>query len=330
MPAPIIYQKGQGLAQGISHLGSALSSAVEDYAKNQEIKRKEQAQKQNLTDLGSILSNESLDLTTPEGIKQFFSQAASRNIKIDPIEMVKLSQTAQANQLKKTPLSDVQKAELKDNQKWVTEQKNKGFQAGTFLQRLPELEQAISSPELTNQWDITRYSKQLLSATPLGEKIYNTPEQTLASFNKEMVTALSDLKNIRLTDSKLRWISGAVPAPGKSVEANKEAFRIQKDILTLQSQVPKLIDLIIEENNGVIPNDIRQQVNDRLADTIASYVENQPDFKENTNKASSNQIETTPNNMNSFPPAKGNQGRKVKNNETGVTYISDGKKWTKI
>jgi hypothetical protein len=111
MPAPIIYQKGQGLAQGISQFGSALGSAIENYANQRKLQAEQEKQKQQATILAEVLKN--ADLDSPEGTKALFSELSKAGIQVDPLKMAGLYQNAATQQAKTQESQAKQREKLK-------------------------------------------------------------------------------------------------------------------------------------------------------------------------------------------------------------------------
>lgn len=275
---------------------------------------------------GTILSKalEGADLTTPEGITSFMKNYSTLGGDIDPVDLIKtmaqerIANLKPANQPKPTIL---QKKEQEAAADYITNARREGAHASQMLRELPQLEQAINSPQLADQNFLNRFLTAQAQKLPGGGALLNDQEQTIASFGKTLVTDLSNLKGLRLTDAKLRWLENAVPGVGKSPEANKRAFQIVRDIYQVRAAVPQIIEQIIQENGGEAPNNIELKVNERIGEVLSKYIDEQPDFKGGKKETQS---------FEKFPSASEYSGKKIKDTESGAIYQSDGKNWKKV
>lgn len=290
--------------------------------------RKIQQQQQLSQQKGTLLSNalEGADLSTPEGMVAFAQKLSQSGGEIDPLEFLK-TLTSERIAMNK-PSSSQPKPSIFDKKQqeaaadYIIRARQEGASASQLLRELPQLEQAINSPELADQNFLNRFITAQAQKLPGGGALLNDQEQTIASFGKTLVTDLSNLKGLRLTDAKLRWLENAVPGVGKSPEANRRAFQIVKDIYQVRAATPQIIDQIIQENNGTTPNDIETIVGQRIGDVLSKYIDEQPDFKNGKGKEA--QL------FEQLPSASKYKGKRIQDEETGSIFESNGTNWKKV
>lgn len=289
--------------------------------------RKIQQQKEMASQKGSILSQalEGADLSTPEGMVAFAQKLTQSGLELDPLDFIKtlsaerIAQNKPANQPKP---SIFQKKEQEAAADWVNQVRDQGVQAQQMLKDLPQLKEAIYSPTLENQSFLNRWGTSLANKAGIGGAIMNDPEQVIATYGKSLVTDLSNLKGLRLTDTKLRWLENAVPAVGKTPEANKRAYQIVEDLYKVRAAMSGVVDQIIQENGGEPPPNIQSLVGEQISQVLNDYIEQQPDFKDGNKKEAQG--------FDSLPSASEYKGVKIKDNKTDGFYKSDGKTWKKV
>lgn len=333
---PITFESPRdrfGIGAAGSILGNALMQKNQEARENQRLIEAEQRKIQQQKDFdkyrGSIYSdalanaNElGYDLSTPEGQFQFLGEYAKLGGNADPMDLIKTQAAERIANLKpsNTPKPTItQKRNQESAADWVNQVRDEGFQAQQALKDLPQLEQAIYSPNLENQNFLNRWVTGLANKAGVAGPIMNAEEQVIATYGKSLVTDLSNLKGLRLTDTKLRWLENAVPAVGKTPEANKQAFKIVKDLYQVKAALPNIIDQIIEENGGETPDRIRELAGERVGEIVNKYIESQPDFK----SASSQTFDQ-------LPAASKYKGQRIQDEESGVIYESNGTNWKKV
>lgn len=270
---------------------------------------------------GNILSQalEGVDINTPQGLQSAMLNFSKLGGEADPAEILKSlsSQQTNANKASANPkLSIYQKKAQEATADYIIKSNEDADIANASLREFSDLRQAINSDKLKKQTVIGRAVSSTLQSTPLAGVILSPEEQTISTKGKQIITDFTNLKGIRLTDAKLKWLENATPKIGKTVEANNRAADIIENLLELKSKTPEIIQAIIEKNGGEPPDDLILQVNKVLGTVLNDYIDSQPDFGKGQS-------------FEKMPPAKEYKGR-ILNNGEGKRYKSDGKGWKEI
>ena len=176
------------------------------------------------------------------------------------------------------------------------------------------------------------YYKHILNIVPGGDKalenVLNADEQAINSITKKSIIGSGELKGLRLTDTKLRYIQGANPGPLKSYEANVAAYDIwlktQKLLAKKADITNEFVQELTESGAKEFPGDFEAQLEERYeksglyddAQTLADEAKNVPENK-NVEK----------NTLDSLPKASEHKGKTIKDNKSGKLYTSNGKTW---
>lgn len=220
---------------------------------------------------------------------------------------------------KAAPKTQYEQVQAKDNMKYLSHIRQQAQTANDLLRVWPDLEKAINDPSLENQSDLTRMYKAAAAKMPIGQGVtLNEPEQAIASYSKQIITGITDLKGIRLSDAKLKWLANATVEVGKTPEANRKAAQINKDFLQIQSLRAPIAEQIIRNNDNEIPANIQEQVEGKLSEIADQYIEQNMKMDKG---AVGGELEK-------MPPAKGNKGMEIED-ESGNVFVSDGERWKK-
>lgn len=255
---------------------------------------------------------------------QFMSQALSEGVPIsDILTSMKAMQSGQpkSGATANTPFA---KKMASANVDFLTNATDAGRKAREMLGTWDKLDASINDPNLS-----TNLLARGLKTTPLASAFYSPSDQAIATASKEIITNLTNMKGLRLTDAKLKWLEGIAPAPWKTPEANRESSAYFKRILQLQGAygdiASNMADSYVQAGLD-LPHNFEKLV-DRAVEPLRNEID---DLYSASTKASSNaekalEIGAT---VEKMPPAKGSEGMLIQD-DRGQKFRSNGTKWVK-
>lgn len=321
-----------GLGQASNAIGGAyMQKALLDSQQQRQRTDEERIRNRQIQDsqtLGTTLR----DLQPAEGqqwdqdrIASFMTQALENGMPIsDILSSIKGLEAARpkAQSIQQTTFS---KQIGKQNADLLSEYSAQGKVAKNMLSNWDELDKSINDPER-----FENPAMRSLKMIPGASVNYSPSDQTIATYGKEIITNFTNMKNLRLTDAKLRWLESIAPAPWKSKEANLQASAHFKRMAQIQEaygdvasnianayvnaglDVPANYDKLVED--AVEP--LRQEI-DNLYKESTKNSENQPKITEVGSK------------FDKMPNAKNYEGAEITDSK-GNKFVSDGTKWSKV
>jgi len=318
-------------AAGNSIGGAMMQKALMDSQQKRQLSEEERLrnqQIQNSQTLGTTLK----DLMPAEGqqwdqdrIASFMSQALESGASISDVlssikglESGRPKTTAPAQ----TPFS---RQIGKKNADLLGEYSAQGKTAKNMLSNWDELDTAINDPE--------RFENAAMRSTkmlPGASVAYSPSDQTIATYGKEIITNFTNMKNLRLTDAKLRWLEGIAPAPWKSKEANLQASAHFKRLAQIQEAYGDVASNIA---NAYVDAGLDVPANyDKLVEEAVEPLREEIDnlYKMSTENSAKQTVEKEiGSKFEKMPDPKQYEGAEIKDSK-GNKYISDGTKWSKV
>lgn len=258
--------------------------------------------------LGEILSNEKLSsseqmnalLSTP-GISQEDQKLY--------FEGLKAKKASEPKPLASDPIA---RANLNSNRKLVSGILHDSRKSESLLKEAEGVLNAIESGDVRGQGLKGMGTSTLRFLTGRGT---TKDEQRLDTIRKRTLIEMGDLKGIRLTDTKLRMMQDALFAPGKSQEANLEAYRLFVNVLKERVAYAKKAKQILSENpNALYEPDFGIQLEETLEDI--GPTENMSFDAQKT--------------FDNLPDPSQYVGKKIRDDDTGEVYVSDGRSWKRV
>jgi len=155
----------------------------------------------------------------------------------------------------------------KNMEKRASQISEEGEKARVALQNAPDLKAAIEGLEDESNW-ISQFVSAVPGGSELAERAFSDNQQTISSIIKNNLLKSGDLKGLRLTDTKLRFMQQAHPSPYKSREANEAAYKIwlreqelKSDTLEAQQQ---LIAELEEQGYEQLPSNYDKLLADKM------------------------------------------------------------------
>jgi hypothetical protein len=332
----------KGIQQGIGTLGQALMQrgqkkqqeasqvALEQRAQERKLADEQRAMEQQK--LGSQTLGKTLSEMQPkEGeqwdqnrVNQFMTQALQQGAPVkDVLESVKSIQAGQpkVGSAANTPFN---KQMAKTNVEYLTKTKESGRVAKEMLETWDDLDAAILDPERSSN-----AVARTLKSTPAASLFYSKSDQILATKAKEVITNFTNMKGLRLSDAKLKWLESIAMSPSKTTEANMEASQYFKRIAQIQNAYgdisSSMADSYAKAGLDLPPN--FQQLVDEAVQPLNEEIDA---LYKNRNKMQSSQEKPLEqgSSVDKMPPPKNNEGMLIEDDK-GQKYRSNGTKWIK-
>lgn len=310
--------------------GAFLQKALMDRQQNMQLQNEERLrnqQIQNSQTLGTTLN----DLMPAEGqqwdqdrIASFMSQALQNGASIgDIVETIKGLQSQQKT--RSNAVTPFTREMAKKNVNLLNSYTENGKVAKEMLSTWDELDKAINDPERSDNTAI-----RALKNLPGASVTYGAGDQTIANYGKQVITNFTNMKNLRLTDAKLRWLESIAPAPWKSKEANAQASAYFKRFAQIQEAYGDIADNLANsyaEAGLDLPNNFNSLV-EKAVEPLRAEIENmyKMSVEQNGNQQKSVEVGST---FNKMPNPKDYEGAEITDSK-GTTYRSDGTKWRKV
>lgn len=321
-----------GLGQASNAIGGAyMQKALMDSQQQRQRSDEERIRNRQIQDsqtLGTTLR----DLQPAEGqqwdqdrIASFMTQALENGMPIsDILSSIKGLEAARpkAQSIQQTPFS---KEMGKKNAGLYSSYTDQGRKAKEMLSTMDVVDAAINDPNRADNM-----ASRGLKMLPGAEVAFGEGDQAMANFSKEFVTNFTNMKNLRLTDAKLKWLSNVPPAPWKSKEANIVSSANAKRLLQLQDAygdvARNIADAYLQAGLDV-PTNFEKLVEDAV-EPLRQEIDNL--YKEST-KNSENQPKITEvgSKFDKMPNAKDYEGAEITDSK-GNKFVSDGTKWSKV
>lgn len=255
-----LFYQNPGIGPGISALGEALGGSLQNLGQNKfqlglkEIARQrgEESQLNQLSAFKNAAQTLSADQSPEEQFSAFLSSLQESNVPLDfntALKAMETLQKGQATEQKRNARSPEERTTFNQNQKLLAGISADAKTAQNLLQNVDDIESAIKSKNISGpgfQGAAARTGRWLSGKGPPPE------EQTLDTERKNAILALGDLKGIRLTDTKLRFIEDSLFNPNKSVEQNLEALRLYKQALNDRVNYLKKAKKLTQENPNIL------------------------------------------------------------------------------
>jgi hypothetical protein len=233
-----ILVTNDSLGRGIEQAGSALGQALgmrgqrlyQKEMMEEERNRQENINRSQLGALEQALAAIQPDAAPEAQFSTLLNALNQSGVAVSP-EMAlnyfkALQATNKQNAEPKRPPEDI--ASFKENQKLLAGIAADAKTASRLLENADAIEEAIKSGKAAGP-GLKGVSKKVVRwLTGSGAP---PEEQLLETERKNALLALGDLKGIRLTDAKLRFIEESLFNPNKSQEANLQAFNLYKQAL---------------------------------------------------------------------------------------------------
>lgn len=309
--SPQFLPESGGLASGLNKLMQGLAPGLQQAGQINLQQRQQQQERQRQQQYGTILGQALGQLpenASPMQITQALNTALEQGV---PIEMVAqygktiqgLQPPSQKPQTQKIDQSD--KTTYKENVKLLANIQQDARKVSSLANEADNLLKAIESK---------RYPGKGILA-PLKEGWWNfwgqfpKEMQLIKSMTKQSLLAMGDLKGIRLTDAKLRFMQDNLFNENKSEEENLEAFRLWKDTI---GQYRKYAD----NARGLIESDENALYNPLFGNLIE---ENMGE----TSPAQESSVQQT-------APSTPKKGAKRRNKRTSKVQIWTGEDWKDV
>ncbi len=178
----------------------------------------------------------------------FNESLQNAGIPIDPqlsLNYMKAFGDVEAKKQKAGERTPVERQTFKENQKLTSGMAADAKTAKALYKDIDILTKAIESPQISGpglKGNMKRAYRWMTSAGQPGD------EQTLETLRKNAIFKLGDLKGIRITDTKLRFLEESLFNPKKSKEANREALRIYRDTLEKTMSYPQRIEEMMSDD----------------------------------------------------------------------------------
>lgn len=247
---------GQGIGQAASALGSALQQRGMQQQKlnlaEKERERQEQAQLNQIGALQQAFEAIESDSDPADQFSALLGALKQANVPLDPNTALNFYKTfgdvtkKRASEGQRTP---EERTTFKENQKLLAGIAADAKTASNLMQNLDTIEGAIESGNISGP-GLKGKSKRV--ARWLTGKGAPPEEQTLDTERKNAILALGDLKGIRLTDTKLRFIEDSLFNPEKSLDQNREAFRLYKQALKQRVDYLNKARELTKENEDIL------------------------------------------------------------------------------
>lgn len=332
-----------GIQQASGVLGQALmQKGMQQQKETSQISAEKRAQETKLADeqrtleqqkLGSQTLGKTLNEMQPkEGEKwdqnraiQFMSKALSEGVPISDILTSMKAMGVNQPKAGATANTPFAKKMATANVDFLTHATESGRKAKEMLGSWDDLDAAINDPERS-----TNLLARGLKMTPLAPGFYSPADQAIATASKEVITNLTNMKGLRLTDAKLKWLEGIAPAPWKTIEANKEASQYFKRILKLQDAYGDIASDMANSYTQAgldLPNNFEKLV-DKAVEPIRQEIDTLYKNRDKGSSGTGKSLEVGAT-FNKMPSAKGHEGDEI-TDDKGNKFVSDGSRWKKV
>ena len=316
-----------GDALGSAFMKKSMMELQQRQQKESEDRQKEEQKKvsgalgQTLQEFMPTQEGESWDQNR---VASFMSKALESGASMnDIINTVKLFQSQQKQA---TPVQTPFAKEMaKTNVGLIKSLGEQGRKAKELLGTWDELDSAIVDPSRFENFAL-RGLKQL----PGASSQYSASDNTISAYGKEIISNFTNMKNLRLTDAKLKWLEGIAPAPWKSMEANKEASAYFKRVAQIQNAYGDIASNMANaytEAGLDIPTNFEKLLEDAvepLRKEIDAMYKSRP--KESGAESAPVELGST---FNKMPNPKDYEGAEITDSK-GNRYVSTGTKWRKV
>lgn len=229
----------------------------------------------------------------------------------------------QAGQAKPGQQSVFAKELAKKNVALLSEYTKGGRKAQDMLGMIDSVKEAINDPERFDNF-ISRSA----AAIPGAEAFYGASNQVLNNFSKEFITGFTDLKGLRLTDAKLRWLRGITPSPEKTKEANNVALSNITRLLQIQEAYGDIARNLSEgylQAGLDVPPNFESLVEDAVK-PLREEFDNMYKMSTQNEQQSSLEVGST---FDKMPDPKKYEGAEI-TDKNGNKFVSNGTKWSKV
>jgi hypothetical protein len=258
-----------------------------------------------------------------QSINNFAIKALQGGSSIDDISTA-IKTFQDSKRQKAVPPTQFGKESAKSNVKFLQTTSEAGKRADELLGQWDELDKAIDDPSRSDNL-ITRGFKAL----PGAQYTYGNSDQIIAQNAKELITNFTNLKGIRLSDAKLKWLESIAPQPWKSREANRESSSFFKRMAQIQSAYHKIANGLAQqyEQAGIdLPSNFIQLVEEAVAPLQQEIDEAYKNRSKDSQSGASFSLNQT---IDQMPSAKGNEGMEI-TDDKGKVFRSDGVRWKKV
>lgn len=211
----------------------------------------------------------------------------------------------------------------KKNATLYTAYTDQGRKAKEMLSTMEAVDNAINDPNRSDN-----IASRSLKMLPGAEVTFDEGDQAMANFSKEFVTNFTNMKDLRLTDAKLKWISNVPPAPWKSREANIVSSANAKRLLQLQDAYGEVARSIADSYLGAgldVPANFEKLVEDAI-EPIRQEIDQM--YKMSTQGEEKAPVDVG-SKFDKMPNPKEYEGAEITDSK-GNKFVSNGTKWSKV
>lgn len=190
----------------------------------------------------------------------------------------------------------------------------KAYEKNDFL--IKNMERLVDTKKLDNP----TYYSMLRKINMDIPALLNTESQEYIKYQQEYLTGVKEALGSQISAWEVEQYMKKIPTLENTDQGKRAIFRNQKIENEARGALVKAYDEILAENGGNRPRDIESQAKAR-ADAIKKELADE--FRQNAGLPQSEKIPE------GLPPAQQSAGKKIKDNETGIVYLSNGSTWVR-